>query len=160
MSLQKTPASCPHYPCVQPGQPLGLGHPETWESPSPSCSSKDRAVFDLQLPLFPSFQLHSDNPRGPALSDLGCPHLLLKLADRTGELQNWHPRRPFLHHVGFQAPPGATSIFNYFSPIFEALFVHAVYAVSSGTERPSPHGLFAVCLLRLAHPSHASQRDT
>lgn len=94
------------------------------------------------------------------LSDLGCPHLLLKLADHTGELQNWHPRRPFLHHVGFQAPPGAPSIFNYFSPFFEAFFVHAVYAASNGTGWPSPYRLFAVCLLRLAHPSLASQRDT
>lgn len=101
-------------------------------------------MFDLQLPLFPSFQPRSDNPRGPMLSDLGCPHLLLKLADHTGKLQNWHPRRPFLHHVGFQPPPGAPSIFNYFSPFFEAFLAHAVYAVSKGTEQPSPHRLFAV----------------
>lgn len=138
---------------------LGRGDPRTQERPSTSCSGKDRAVFDLQLPLFPSFQLHSDSPRGPVLSDLGCPHLLLKQADHTGELQNWHPSCPFLCHMGFQAPPGAPSIFNYFSPIFEALFTHAACGVSNGTESSSPHRVLAVCSLRLVHPSHVPWRD-
>lgn len=135
------------------------GHPGTWESPSTSCSDKDRAVLGLQIPLFSSFQLHSDSPRGPALSDLGCPHLLLKLADHTGELQNRHSSWPFLRHMGFQAPPGAPGIFNYFSPFFEALFVRAACGVSGGTESSSPHRLLAVCSLRLAHPSHVPRRD-
>lgn len=136
--------------------------PGTWpprDSAEPQHQLQDGAVFDLRLPLFPSFQLHSDSPRGPMLSDLGCPHLLPKLADHTRELQNWHPSRPFLCHMGFQAPRGAPSIFNYFSPFFEALFVHTACGVSNETESSSPCRLLAVCSLRLAHPSHAPRRD-
>lgn len=60
-SLQN-PVACPHHPGVQHGCPLGPGHSGTWQSPSTSCSSKDRAVFDLQLPFFPVFSCTATVP--------------------------------------------------------------------------------------------------